>query len=161
MHMDRNNSDGDQFTFNLGPNSLLCDFATFRFDEHPHWKYYHKCRRCGTRRYSRTRTYVRECNHKKLEKCPHLGEKIRTENCESCNGNVMLKVLGCAVHGECCVGPKTVGQVRTCQKCPDHPSRTKSTTNSQTHHGSAESTSTAEPHTTQQQSGTEQEQHAD
>jgi hypothetical protein len=33
--------------------------------------------------------------------CPNRGEMIRVERCESCPGNVRLKVFECRVWGEC------------------------------------------------------------
>lgn len=46
----------------------------------------------------------------KLE-CPHRGEAIRTEQCDSCSGKVLIKVFACSKHGECTIGKKIEGVV--------------------------------------------------
>jgi hypothetical protein len=56
--------------------------------------------------------------------CVHLGEPTgRTVGCETCTGNISLKVLACAVHGECTVGKRVDGVAccsdRKAGRCPD------------------------------------------
>lgn len=76
-----------------------------------------RCRGCD---------YMR-CTHWPLEqvhhKCPagpcaNLRDEMRQVECQSCAGKVMLKVLGCAVHGECTIAKKIEG-VATCLGCRD------------------------------------------
>lgn len=49
--------------------------------------------------------------------CAHLGAERRRVQCQSCGGNVQVKVFACAVHGECTLS-KDVG-VKVCP-CPDY-----------------------------------------
>lgn len=48
--------------------------------------------------------------------CRHLGELSRLAGCESCGGNVQVKVFVCAVHTECTVG-KTINNLACCATC--------------------------------------------
>lgn len=53
--------------------------------------------------------------------CAHRGEEIRREKCDSCGGNVIAKILSCALHGECSLFKRAeqfVG-VTLCATCPD------------------------------------------
>jgi len=49
--------------------------------------------------------------------CTHRGQQIRTQECDLCKGNVIVKVFECAIHGECSIR-KNVG-VTVCNTCPD------------------------------------------
>jgi adenine/guanine phosphoribosyltransferase-like PRPP-binding protein len=51
--------------------------------------------------------------------CIHRGEELRREQCPGCREGVVLKVLKCSKHGECCID-KAVAGVRSCSDCPDH-----------------------------------------
>lgn len=60
---------------------------------------------------------IRQC--KKAQKpCAHLGNETRKVQCQSCGGNVQIRVFQCSVHGECSQS-KDVG-VKTCQGCQDY-----------------------------------------
>jgi hypothetical protein len=48
--------------------------------------------------------------------CKHLGDSVRTELCPTCNGKVKVKVLECAIHGECTIA-KPMG-LACCLTCP-------------------------------------------
>jgi hypothetical protein len=50
--------------------------------------------------------------------CVHRGREARQVGCETCGGNVRVKVFACAVHGECSI-EKPVG-VQVCRSCVDH-----------------------------------------
>jgi hypothetical protein len=51
--------------------------------------------------------------------CRHRGGGLRQEVCPSCRGHVRLKVLACALHGECTVGRPLPG-LACCATCPDY-----------------------------------------
>lgn len=120
--MDGDNSNSDQQSFHLAADVITCDFKTVPF-KHPHWKFKHRCRNCGTIRYDRLGHYVRACDKPEKAKCPHLGKQTRNVRCRGCKGYVLLKVHECAVLGECCVGKKTAEDLPTCVGCPHHPAR--------------------------------------
>jgi hypothetical protein len=50
--------------------------------------------------------------------CRHRGDVLRTEPCRKCHGTVLVKVLGCTVHGECTLSDKlpSVAKCRTCRE---------------------------------------------
>lgn len=50
--------------------------------------------------------------------CQHLGEQLRLQSCQTCSGNVRLKVFACAIHSECQLTPRVAG-VRACEGCCD------------------------------------------
>lgn len=50
--------------------------------------------------------------------CVHRGEELRRIGCESCSGNVQIKILSCEIHGECTIG-KPIDGVKCCAGCPD------------------------------------------
>lgn len=50
------------------------------------------------------------------DECAHRGELLRTAPCQSCSGEVQVKIRGCAVHGECTLSVKDVG-VQRCRDC--------------------------------------------
>lgn len=51
--------------------------------------------------------------------CRFRGAELRAEKCPSCSGDVRVKVLGCALHGECTIS-RTVGELACCAACPDY-----------------------------------------
>lgn len=51
--------------------------------------------------------------------CVHRGNELRTTECESCNGRVLLKVFACEVHGECTV-QRRVGETAVCLNCHEY-----------------------------------------
>lgn len=51
--------------------------------------------------------------------CRHRGGEVRQVQCQSCAGKVRLKVLSCAMHGECTVSKPAAG-LACCEACPDH-----------------------------------------
>lgn len=57
----------------------------------------------------------------RTEPCLHLGEQTRVQRCETCAGNLRIKVMACAVFGECTIGTgKDKGRlpgVACCQGC--------------------------------------------
>ena len=66
-------------------------------------------------------------------KCIHRGLEVGTTPCESCGGNVRVKLFACAVHGICVLakrgikaqkassldGPRTEVEVPVCEGCQD------------------------------------------
>lgn len=50
--------------------------------------------------------------------CVNLQNEMRRQECPSCNGNVQIKVFGCAVHGECTIGKPLEGVA--CCPCDDY-----------------------------------------
>jgi hypothetical protein len=53
--------------------------------------------------------------------CQHLGDEVRRVPCQSCRGNVQVKVFGCEMHGECTLQP--VPSMQTCGTCSDYSPR--------------------------------------
>ncbi len=59
----------------------------------------------------------------KLQPCVHLDlEEIRKETCQTCRGNVAIKVYPCAEFGECTLGIPVEGVKGCCAggKCPKY-----------------------------------------
>ncbi len=56
---------------------------------------------------------------KAMAPCRHRGAELREEPCRTCRGQVHLKVLICAVHGECTVG-RPLGSLACCATCRDY-----------------------------------------
>lgn len=50
--------------------------------------------------------------------CRHRGERIRTQLCPSCKGNVDVIVFGCKKHGECSIR-SLLPDVKGCENCHD------------------------------------------
>jgi len=50
--------------------------------------------------------------------CVHRRDETRRESCQTCQGNVRLKVFGCALHGECTL-EKPLPGLSCCAVCPD------------------------------------------
>ena len=48
--------------------------------------------------------------------CRHFGEETRRVGCESCGGNVQIKVFACAAKGECTLGQPIEG-IACCATC--------------------------------------------
>lgn len=83
------------------------------------------CRRCK-------RSIVTDCEPEKCHAvceagdCRWLGKApLRLVGCESCGGNVQIKVFACAVHGETTVGKQLEG-LACCATCDDYQPREKS-----------------------------------
>lgn len=53
-----------------------------------------------------------------LPGCIHRGSEMRRQKCPTCSGHVVLKVLACAVHGECTFG-KALPGMQSCAGCRD------------------------------------------
>ena len=57
--------------------------------------------------------------------CRHLGadtgERVECGTCAK--GRTSLKLLACAIHGKCTLGPKAAPDVACCTTCPDHTGR--------------------------------------
>lgn len=51
--------------------------------------------------------------------CTHLGIHVNEHRCETCAGEVWLKIFSCRLHGLCCIG-KAPNGVRSCAKCGDY-----------------------------------------
>ena len=51
--------------------------------------------------------------------CIHLGEDLRLQQCESCGGNIQLKVFACDIYKECTLGKKLEG-LQCCAMCKDY-----------------------------------------
>jgi hypothetical protein len=47
--------------------------------------------------------------------CEHLGDELRREKCETCAGNVVLKIFDCRLLGK----ETTIGQCKHCQHHTD------------------------------------------
>ena len=63
---------------------------------------------------------IASCNAERCQaaKCIHRGaEHSRLERCETCCGNVRLKIFPCAIHGECSLDQ---GASVTCCPCEDY-----------------------------------------
>jgi hypothetical protein len=58
-----------------------------------------------------------------LPPCVHLGEETRREQCLTCGGRVMLRVLACEVHGEATVGKRLEGVPGCCTDCERYSAR--------------------------------------
>jgi hypothetical protein len=54
--------------------------------------------------------------------CRHLGEQRRLQECDSCKGPVQIKVLECAIHGECTIGKK-LESIACCGTCDNYEKR--------------------------------------
>lgn len=52
--------------------------------------------------------------------CQHLGPEIRREQCQSCGGKVLVKVMSCPIHIECQGQSKKIKGVASCCGCPDY-----------------------------------------
>lgn len=65
----------------------------------------------------------RNCRAKLVKKspifCHHLGPSLGTEQCQSCQGTVRIKVFACAVHGKCTLAKKLDG-IACCAGCGDY-----------------------------------------
>lgn len=59
----------------------------------------------------------RECAGSFLD-CTHRGDVTRLDGCESCGGNVRLKVYECQIHGECVIAAQPQG-IKCCTDCGD------------------------------------------
>lgn len=56
--------------------------------------------------------------------CPQRGPEIRREQCQSCGGNLGIKVHACELHGECTLASGVAFPgVQPCPRCPDLPAR--------------------------------------
>lgn len=51
--------------------------------------------------------------------CIQLGERLREQECPTCNGSVLLKVFTCELHGECTLA-KTIKDIACCTTCKDY-----------------------------------------
>lgn len=61
----------------------------------------------------------RNCKERpKPSLCIHRGGQLRQEKCQTCQGEVRVKVFSCALHGECTLSNK-LPNVRFCGACPD------------------------------------------
>jgi len=56
---------------------------------------------------------------KKRGPCTHLGGELRRVLCKSCRSTVRIKVMNCAVHGECTVRKPVPGVSAVCRSCTD------------------------------------------
>jgi hypothetical protein len=57
-------------------------------------------------------------NESRRGQCLHLGEPIGEQKCETCPGNVRLKIFACALHQKC-TPQKQLAGVTCCAACPD------------------------------------------
>jgi hypothetical protein len=53
--------------------------------------------------------------------CIHLGDKVGTHECETCQGSVKIKLYACALHGTCTLGKK-LPEIACCAQCGDYTS---------------------------------------
>ena len=56
---------------------------------------------------------------KRTAPCQYRGSEQRTEQCETCQGNVRIKVFGCCKHVACTVAQPMPG-LAICAACPDY-----------------------------------------
>lgn len=59
---------------------------------------------------------------KRTALCIHLGAETRREECTTCQGNVLVKLFACPIHGECSI-EKPMG-VQICSVCKDYQPQT-------------------------------------
>jgi hypothetical protein len=59
--------------------------------------------------------------------CPHRGDVLRTSECGSCTGKVLLKVHACELHDACTQSERAVAGAVNCPTCPDLPARIAAT----------------------------------
>lgn len=86
----------------------------------------HRCSRCNVevrvrtdnsqKIYLRCGMSVRKTNS---GRCKHLGDELRRQECPSCKGTVQVKVMGCAMFGECTIGKDLPG-IECCAACSRH-----------------------------------------
>lgn len=50
--------------------------------------------------------------------CLYQAAETRRQACESCGGNMQIKIFACAVHGECTLGQPLDG-IACCATCAD------------------------------------------
>ena len=91
-------------------------------------RYLHECPKC------KARVRTKFCDSAKLHRtcgtatpaikpqpkrgpCAHLGAEVRREQCQSCAGTVLVKIMACQAFGECTLGKELPG-VQCCAKCP-------------------------------------------
>lgn len=84
----------------------LCDLSTG------------KCPRCGYRGQSNWRHQCQSSSAFVWSRCVRRRMVRREEHCNSCAGNIRVKVYGCILHGECALSALIPG-VQDCQVCPD------------------------------------------
>ena len=92
-------------------------------------KHLHRCSRCKVEVRIRTtdsgKIYLR-CGVATAKPnrgpCVHLGDEIRRQECKSCKGVVQIKVMSCAVFGECTIGKDLPG-IECCAACNNHQPR--------------------------------------
>lgn len=51
--------------------------------------------------------------------CAHRGDQIGEEQCETCAGRVMAKVVACSIHGRATRFDKPIPGVKACGMCAD------------------------------------------
>jgi len=51
--------------------------------------------------------------------CAHRGERTRLEKCQTCKGNVSVKIHACAIHGECTSDKRFAG-IQDCESCENY-----------------------------------------
>lgn len=51
-------------------------------------------------------------------RCDHLGAELRRQQCETCGGNVQVKVFACAARGQCTLA-KPLDGIACCQGCTE------------------------------------------
>ena len=56
--------------------------------------------------------------------CAHRGNVLRTEQCQSCGGNVRFKVFTCQVHGQCTLA-KMLSGIKSCVGCAQYQANQK------------------------------------
>lgn len=78
------------------------------------------CPRCGYQ--AKARDVHRNCSAIKAANpsaCLHRGKATgRVQTCETCQGNVRVKVFACELHGECTIS-RQVDSLPVCHTCPD------------------------------------------
>lgn len=92
---------------------MLCSFQ--QFDD------FQQCRTCGRKTHliGSVRAMcggAARINRKKPTSCRHLGPELRRVGCETCGGNVQVKIFACAVFGECALAKK-IDSLACCATC--------------------------------------------
>ena len=51
--------------------------------------------------------------------CRYLGNAVRCQQCESCQGTVRIKIRACELYGECTIGKK-LDSIACCAMCDSY-----------------------------------------
>jgi len=57
--------------------------------------------------------------HDRKKTCVHRGQELRKVRCETCTGNVQVKIFACSVYSECVIG-SVVENLTSCVLCDSY-----------------------------------------